>query len=70
MDFQTYAKTIPPIKFGIKKIVLKIVEPFTLLVSANAKVKAHTFINITATTAKIVVKLKAVKNVLSLKARI
>ena len=44
ISFQTYAKTIPPIKFGIKKIVLNIVFPFTFEVNKYATTNAITLI--------------------------
>ena len=47
-----YPSTKPPIRFGMKNIVLKNVVPFIALVSANAMANAITFITITLTRAK------------------
>ena len=41
--FQIYPKTIPPIKFGIKKIERKIATPLSSLVRRTARLNAKTF---------------------------
>ena len=48
---QIYPSTIPPIRFGIKKIVRKILVPRIFLVSALARAKATALIIIKDATA-------------------
>ena len=63
---QIQPRTIPPIKFGIKKIVLKTFVPFIPFVSKSAKAKAKTFIEITVTTVKQTVNKSAEEKLLSI----
>ena len=69
---QIYPKTIPPIKFGKKKTVLKKLEPLIppVRVRASAIANAKTFIRIVETTVNAVVKPKACQNSKSVNAYI
>ena len=62
---QIYPSTIPPIRFGIKKIVRKILVPLSFRVRRSASAKAMTFISTMEATAKSTVNLKELKNVRS-----
>ena len=42
---QIYPSTIPPIRFGIKKTVLKILVPFNFCVRSSARPNASTLIS-------------------------
>ena len=59
---QMYPKTIPPIRFGIKKMVRKRLDAFNLLVSASASANASTLINITDTIVNFPVNKNASRN--------
>ena len=70
MSYHTYPSTIPPIRFGIKNIVLNILVPLIFCVSASATRNARTFISTSVTIANNVVNLNASGNVASLNASI
>ena len=65
---QMYPKTIPPIRFGIKKMVRKRLDAFNLLVSASASANAPTLISIVTTIVNNAVNQNACKKVASVSA--
>ena len=65
---QTYPKTIPPIKFGIKKTVRYSFVPLIVPVKSNANKNAKILIDTTETTVNLTVNQSALTNVGSAKA--
>ncbi|MNZ40587.1 hypothetical protein D3C78_581130 [compost metagenome] len=57
-----YPNTIPPIKLGMKKIVLNTLVPFSFLVNNIASMKANTLIVRTDRTVNLTVKPSAFRN--------
>ena len=67
---QIYPSTMPPIRFGIKKMVRKIFVPFIFCVSAIASANAKTLITIRDTAANRQVYQNECRNTVSLSASI